>query len=89
MRAAQGPSDGRHERAIARPRRARDAAEVEDEAPVVVDERGEVVDAPGEGGGEGGDGEEKADVEGGAEEVEKGYGSDQPERRALPHVCLD
>jgi hypothetical protein len=41
-------SDGRHERAIARPKRVRTKEDEEDDAPLIVDERGWVVEVDGE-----------------------------------------
>lgn len=43
MQAAQGHNDGRHERAIARPKRARTQADEDDDAPTYVDEGNDVV----------------------------------------------
>jgi hypothetical protein len=70
MRANQSSLDGRHERAIARPKRARNTEEEEEDEPVYVDETGEVVrredvEKLGEGKNEdkGQEGEEKKDGE--------------------------
>lgn len=43
MQAANGHNDGRHERAIARPKRARTQADEDDDAPTYVDEGNDVV----------------------------------------------
>lgn len=70
-------ADGRHERAIARPRKARTKEDEEDDAPLIVDERGWVVEDDGEGKAEtgtkaAGDGQaRKGEEDEGAGDVEK------------------
>jgi len=88
LRALNSAGDGRHERPLARPKRARNADDEEEDAPMYVDERGvemraeevRVMKMGGEGAkGEGG---------GGAEGTGGGDGREEREERTLEKAAV-